>query len=73
MAETIWPDILASLPTTIFRCFFPEISLMKVAYAEVNLMISAGVSPSPMMPLIPEIDLIKVMFKFWVKIGKFAA
>jgi hypothetical protein len=36
----------------------------------VNLTISTGVSPSPIIPLIPEIDLIKVIPKFLVKIVK---
>jgi hypothetical protein len=36
-------------------------------------MISAGDRPSPIIPLIPEIDLISVMVKILVKIGKFAA
>jgi len=52
---------------------FPEVIFIYAAYADVNLIISTGVSPSPMIPRIPEIDLIKVMTEISVKIGKFAA
>jgi len=73
IAETIFPETLASLPTTIVIRDFPEIILIYSAYADVNLIISIGVSPSPMIPRMPEMDLIKVMTEISAKIGKFAA
>ena len=65
--DTNKPEILASLPITIFFESFPceEINF---AYAEVNLTISIGVKESPtappIVPLIPEIDLISVIIFF---------
>jgi hypothetical protein len=58
--ETISPEILASLPMITLGLLVSDIT--QAPYAEVNLTISIGVNPSPgfppMVPLIPEIDLI---------------
>ena len=64
--STILPDNLASLPTTTLYFSFPGILfLSSVAYAEVNFTTSIGVSAlpisPPIVPLMPDIDLIKVI------------
>jgi hypothetical protein len=55
------PDLRESRPI-ITLSFLPLFrSLSQCAYAAVYLMISGGVSPVPMTPLIPEMDLINVI------------
>ena len=60
--RTISPEIRASLPITIL--FLPDFEMTHFPNAAVYLTISAGVKPSPaippMVPLMPEIDFIKV-------------
>ena len=56
-------------PTTILLLFTVHVLRISVAYAEVNFTMSSGLSPSPatppMVPRIPEIDLIRVIDK-WI-------
>ena len=63
--STILPERRASLPTTILFVLIVELLRIILAYAEVNFTTSTGLSPSPtgppIVPLIPEIDLIKVI------------
>ena len=65
---TIGPEIRASRPTTIFNFFPGCLRAMKVAYAETNLTMSSGFSVSParppIVPRMPEIDLISVILKY---------
>jgi hypothetical protein len=66
MLSAISPEILASLPTTtLYLLLGPDAFFIRVAYAEVNLTISSGVNElpasPPIVPLIPDIDLISVM------------
>jgi hypothetical protein len=63
---TMSPDGRASLPMTIFnRLPATFLSLIHAEYAAANLTISTGVKAlpgcPPIVPLIPEIDLINVM------------
>jgi len=75
MSLTIGPEVRASRPRTTFslvpRCN-PDKSVAKAA---VYLTRSTGVSPAPglppMVPLIPEIDLINVMGYFQAKVTEF--
>ncbi len=66
--STIGPDMRASRPTTILRCFNVVESFINLAYAAVNFTISSGLSPSPgtppIVPLIPEIDLTSDIYVF---------
>ena len=66
---TISPEMRASRPTTILLLFTVHVLRISVAYAEVNFTMSSGLSPSPatppMVPRIPEIDLIRVIDK-WI-------
>jgi hypothetical protein len=59
------PEILASLPTITLIPDFPDCCRIKEANAVVKFTISTGVKPSPgfppMVPRIPEIDLISVI------------
>ena len=68
---TIGPEIRASRPTTIFSFFPGCLRAMKVAYAETNLTMSSGFSVSParppIVPRMPEIDLISVILKIFLK------
>jgi hypothetical protein len=65
---TIPPETLASLPMINEQGLLPFPFLMKVAKPEVNFTISGGVSPSPgfppMVPLIPDIDLMRLIRGF---------
>ena len=63
--RTIGPERRASRPTTILLFFIVQVLLIKVAYADVNFTMSKGVRPllvaPPIVPRMPEIDLIKVI------------
>ena len=60
--HTISPERRESRPTTMVFDVLVVVRRMNVAYADVNLTRSSGVSESPagppIVPLIPEIDLI---------------
>ena len=62
---TISPEIRASRPTTILLLFTVHVLRISVAYADVNFTMSSGFKPTPapppMVPRIPEIDLIRVI------------
>lgn len=64
--STMLPDKRASRPTTILLLLFLVVLRIRVEYAAVNFTTSTGLRPlptcPPMVPLIPEIDLISVMF-----------
>ena len=68
---TIGPETRASRPTTIFSFFSGCLRAMNVAYAETNLTMSSGFSVSParppIVPRMPEIDLISVILKICLK------
>jgi hypothetical protein len=61
------PDIRASLPITTTGLSSPDASFTHKAYPVAKRIISGGVRPSPgappMVPLIPEIDLINIITK----------
>ena len=65
---TISPEIRASRPTTILLLSDFLLRRINVAYAEVNFTISRGLSVSPacppIVPRIPEIDLISVIYLY---------
>src|SRR5574344_691838 len=66
--STISPEILASLPTTtLYRLLPGSLILSLYEYAETNFTISGGVSAvpgsPPIVPLIPEMDLISVILR----------
>ena len=69
-SDTIWPDSLASRPMTTLSRWFGCCNFSHEPYAEANLTVSIGVRPSlivpPIVPLIPEIDLISVILKIFV-------
>ena len=71
---TISPEIRASRPTTIFTDFFSLFCLIQIAKAELNFTISIGLNPSPdlppIVPLIPEIDLINVTVICFLQVCK---
>jgi hypothetical protein len=73
-AETIGPEIRASLPMIIvgFSLFFVMIEAKEAA----NLTTSTGVKPlpgsPPMVPLIPDIDFINVKVKSGLSIQYFS-
>ena len=70
---TISPEIRASRPTTILFDLLVVVLRINVAYAEVNFTMSKGFNPSPawppMVPRIPEIDLISVINKGFNYLG----
>ena len=65
--STIGPETRASRPTTIRFDAHSELLRINAAYAAVNLTTSRGLRPSPgrppMVPRIPEIDLISDIWK----------
>ena len=73
--STIGPEILASLPTTILRLFIFLFLTKIVTNEDVNLTISLVVksspSISPIVPRIPEIDLINGIIVVLANINDF--
>ena len=72
----ISPEIRASLPNTILTCSFCVLCFIQLPKAAVNLTTSIGVKESPteppIVPLIPEIDLMKcyLVTSFFISIRK---
>ena len=68
MLLTISREMRASLPTTTFLFLAIPLLCRKVAYAVVNFTMSSGLSVSPawppIVPLMPEMDLISVIYLF---------
>jgi hypothetical protein len=67
------PEIRASRPSTTVGCSLPDLAINQEAYADANWTVSMGVKPSPgeppIVPLIPDIEITRLIFD-WICVVK---